>query len=379
MRMTVTCGALLSLAAQLALAQPAPSPEGELSAPTDEDRAAGYCDFVRGVGGAEAALEMAPEVFAAFGVVNAGEATAGAGTTPLGEPTPRVTAGLNYDFVGLYRGNAIRKQAEADCRRQRAISVLESAIRQGNGLGEEAALEARARVLEEALPRAEALLSAVRNELKQGQVTLEEMNAVQVRLDTLRQLATSTQIARERLAARPRLKAGERLEGMLSELRAADDQFEEYSGALRRSRAWRLSLRGGYDQLIEANQKVPLFGQLTLSYNLGHLWQGSANARAREGRRRATLNEVSGVPQRIHELVTELRAVQRTEEGRLREVSTLVADLEGQLQSVEALQTREIRRFRGYLVLELARLRAEQAYLRAHVESLQAFLGARTQ
>ena len=57
----------------------------------------------------------------------------------------------------------------------------------------------------------------------------------------------------------------------------------------------------------------------------------------------------------------------------------MTGDLEAQLQSMEALQTREIRRFRGYVMLELTRLRAEQAYLRAHVESLQTFLGARAQ
>ncbi|WP_043711164.1 hypothetical protein [Corallococcus macrosporus] len=376
MRMTVTCGALLSLAARLALAQPAPPPAGELTSPSSEDRAAGYCDFVRGVGGAEAALELAPELFGAFGVVNAGEASGGAGTTPLGEPTPRITAGLMYDVVGIYRGRALRQRAEADCRRQRALTVLESAIRQGNGLGEEAALEARARVLEEALPQAEALLTSLRNDMKQGQVTLEELNAVQVRLDGLRQLATSTKLARERLAARPRLQSGARLESVLNELRAADDQLEEHNGALRRARAWRLNLRGGYDRLIDVDQDLPLFGQVTLAYNLGHLWQGSANARAREGRRRATLDDVSGVPQRINELVAGLRATQRTEEGRLQEVSTLVSDLEAQLQSMDALQTREIRRFRGYVMMELARLRAEQAYLRAHVESLQSFLGA---
>lgn len=376
MRMTVTCGALLSLAARLALAQPAPPPEGELTSPSSDDRAAGYCDFVRGVGSAEAALELAPEVFGAFGVVNAGEASGGAGTTPLGEPTPRVTAGLMYDFVGLYRGRAIHKRAEADCRRQRAMAVLESAIRQGSGLGEQAALEARARVLEEALPQAEALLTSLRNDMKQGQVTLEELNAVQVRLDGLRQLATTTQVARARLAARPAVQQGQRLESVLNELRAADDQLESYNGALRRSRAWRINVRGGYDRLIDVDQDLPLFGQLTLSYNLGHLWQGAANARAREGRRRATLDDVAGVPQRVNELLTELRAVHRTEEGRLSEVSTLVSDLETQLQSMDTLQTREIRRFRGYLMMELTRLRAEQAYLRAHVESLQSFLGA---
>jgi hypothetical protein len=377
MRKILTCGALLSLAAPAALAQQAPPAEAA-TPPQVEDRAAGYCDFVRGVGDAEAALELAPELFAGFGAVNAGEAGGDAGASPLGEPKLRVTAGVAYDFVGLYRGRAIRQRAEAECRRQRVLSTLETATSQGNMLGEEAALEARARVLQDALPRAEALVTALRNDLREGRTTLEELNAVQVRLDNLRALATSTLLARERLAARPRFPAGQRLDTMMEELRAADDEMESYAGGLRRARAWRLSLRGGYDELIDVDQGTPLFGQLTLGYNLGHLWQGSANARAREGRRRAMREDVAGVPQRINELVAELRALQRTEEGRLREVSTLVTDLEGQLREVEALQTREIRRFRDYLLLELTRLRAEQAYLRAHVESLGTFLGAGT-
>ncbi|WP_164019512.1 hypothetical protein [Pyxidicoccus trucidator] len=377
MRMMLTCGALLSLAARTALAQQAP-PAGPAAPPQVEDRAGGYCDFVRGVGDAEAALELAPELFAGFGLVNTGEAEGGAGATALGKPKWRLTAGVGYDFVGLYRGGALRKRAEAECRRQRALTTLEAAIHQGSGLGEDSALEARARVLQDALPRAEELVTSLRNDLREGRTTLEELNAVQVRLDNLRALATHTALTRERLAARPRVPEGQRLDTLLEELQAADDEVEAASGGLRSAKAWQLSLRGGYDELIDVEQEVPLFGQITVSYNLGHLWQGTANARAREGRRRATLEDVSGVPQRVGELMAELRSVQRTEEGRLREVSTLVTDLEGQLREVEALQTREVRRFRDYLLLELTRLRAEQAYLHAHVQALGTFLGAGT-
>jgi hypothetical protein len=375
MRMMLTGGALLALAARTALAQSEPPAEAA-PRPRLEDRADGYCEFVRGVADADAALELAPEVYASIGVVNAGEASGGVGTTGLGEPKPRVTAGLSYDFVGLYRGSALRKRAEAECRRQRAVAMLEAALHQGSGLGEEAALAARARVLDEALPRAEELVTALRNDLREGRSTLEELNAVQVRLDSLRALATTTALGRERLAGRPRVAEGQRMETLLEELRTADDTVESYSGGLRRAEAWELSLRGGYDKVFDVDQGTPVSGQLMLSYDLGDLWQGSANARAREGRRRATLQDVSGVPQRVAELMAELRALQRTEEGRLREVSTLVTDLEGQLREVESLQTREIRRFRDYLLLELTRLRAEQAYLRAHVESLATFVGA---
>lgn len=378
MRMMLTGGVLLALAAHTALAQSASPEEAAPTAPAprQEDRAGGYCDFVQGVGDAEAALELAPELYTSFGVVNAGEASGGPGSSALGKPKARLTAGVSYDFVGLYRGNAIRKRAQADCRRQRAMAQLEAAVHQGSALGEAAALEARASVLRESLPRAEALVTALRDDLREGRTTLEELNAVQVRLDSLRELATSTALARERLAGRPQVSQGQRLEGLLEEMRAADDELESYAGGLRRAEAWELSLRGGYDEVFDVEQSVPFSGQILLTYNLGHLWQGKANARAREGRRRATLEDVNGVSQRVGELVAELRTLHRTEEGRLREVSTLVADLEGQLREVEALQTREIRRFRDYLMLELTRLRAEQAYLRAHVDSLATFVGA---
>ncbi|MFY2564475.1 hypothetical protein ACN469_43200 [Corallococcus terminator] len=372
MRKTLTCGVLLLLAARspaaLAQSPAAPSPPDVRV----EDRAAGYCDWVGGLGDAEAALELAPEVFGSFGAVNTGEAEGG---LPLGKPKLRVTAGLSYDFVGLYRSSKIHRRAAADCRRHQALSMLLTAVRQGSGLGEDSALEARARVLQDALPRAEALVTALRDDLRDGRATLEELNAMQVRLDNLRSLSTDTTLARERLAARPAFPPGQRLESLLAELRAADDAMEVAAGSLRRAKAWELSIRGGYDEVFDLDQDVPLFGQVMLTYDLGHLWQGKANARARDGRRRSTLHEVEGVHQQVSELLVELRSRHRMEESRLREVSSLVTDLEGQLREVEALQTREIRRFRDYLLLELARLRAEQAYLTAHVEALTAFLG----
>lgn len=372
MRKTLTCGVLVLLAARTPAAHAEQPTEPATPDASVEQRAAGYCDWVQGLGDAEAALELAPEVFGSFGVVNTGEAEGG---VPLGKPKLRVTAGLSYDFVGLYRGHKIHRRAAAECRRHQALSSLQAAVRQGMGLGEDSALEARARVLQDALPRAEELVNALRTDLRDGRATLEELNAMQVRLDNLRSLSTDTALARERLASRPEFPRGQRLEPLLEELRAADDAVEVATGSLRRAKAWELSVRGGYDEVFDVEQEVPLFGQVMLTYDLGHLWQGKANARARDGRRRSTANDVDGVHQKISELLVELRSRHRTEEARLREVSALVSDLEGQLREVEALQTREIRRFRDYLLLELARLRAEQAYLTAHVEALTSFLG----
>jgi hypothetical protein len=126
---------------------------------------------------------------------------------------------------------------------------------------------------------------------------------------------------------------------------------------------------------VNVRQDVPLFGMLTLSYNLGNLWQPAANTRARDGRRRALEEDVEGVSQEVSRLLGELRAAHRSEETRLREVSVLVSDLEGQLRDIQTMETAKVRRYRDYVLLELARLRAEQAWLKTHVAELGRFLG----
>jgi hypothetical protein len=362
MRWAVAWGVLAGLGAGAARAQE----------PAGEEREPGYCAFVRGVGDAESAVLLAPDVFANVGVVNAGEASGGG--VPLGGPTPRLTAGLEYDLVGLYRGLGIRRRAEAECERYRALSALRAAVKRGPDVGAEAALAARAQVLEAMLPEAEQLLKSLAEDVKEGRATVEELNALRLRMDGLRALAHETAKERERLATLPR-PAERPLSTYLGEMRAADDRVEEESAGLRRASAWTVRLRGGYDELINVRQDVPLFGMLTVSYNLGSLWQPSANARAREGRRRWLEEDVEGVSQEVARLLRELRAAHGTEETRLREVSVLVSDLEGQLKELQTMETAKVRRYRDYLVLELARLRAEQAWLKAHVTELGRFLG----
>lgn len=371
MRTSFATGALLSLGLWANMAAAA----GEVgTVRTQADPARGYCERVRGTSRAEAALELAPEVFASIGAVNAGDAQGGSDETPLGSPKLRVTAGLGYDFVGIYRGRTLHSRAEAECRRYQALAALQSAVEQGARLGEAAALDARAQALATSLPRAEALVAAVRGDLVGGGATLEELNALQVRLDHLRSLARDTTRAREQLALQPGPPAGQSLGALLTAFEAADDQVEALTGGLRKARAWRLSARGGYDEVFNVDQKTPLFGQLTLGYNLGNLWQGKANAQAREGRRQEARDAVDGAPRQVRQLLGELRITERTEQQRLGEVSTLVSDLQGQLREVEQLETHQVRRFRDYLHLELARLQAEQAYLGAHLETLRSLL-----
>lgn len=356
----VACGLVVGLGSAASAQEPSPP---------------GYCDMVRGVAAAEAALLKAPEAFASAGVVNPGEA-AGAGTgVPLGRPRARLTAGLNYDVVGLLRGVTLQQRAEAECERYRVLQALQAAVKQGTSIGAEVALQARAQVLEQELAGAERLLSAARGEVEAGRSTLEELNVVQLRVDGLRALAHQTRQELERLRALPHLEERP-LPALLAGLRSADARVEALSAELRSTLAWRVRLQAGYDELIGVPQSLPLFGLVTVSYNLGNPWQPAANAQAAEGRRRALEEDVQGLVQEVTRLVGELRAAWHAEQARLREVGVLVADLEHQLRELESLETLKVRHYRDYLRLELARLRAERAWLQAHVQELGRFLEA---
>jgi hypothetical protein len=339
-------------------------------------QAAGACKFLRGVADAEADVLLGPELFGRFGGVNLVEATTN-GTT-VGSEKQRLMLGVNYSLGHLYRGLNVRKRGDAECRRETARAGLEAALYAGTDYAKGPALAAREEVLKAAVPEGEKLLEDLREEVRKQSATVEELEAARLRLDSLRALLTQTALDRERLppvAAQP--SAQPALGQLLQEFRAADDEVEQIAARLRSATAWDLNVRGAYDKVYDTTQTTspPLFGMVEVTYNLGGLFQSSANARAREGRREREAEDLSAVDRRAAELLRQLKAMRSAEQTRLREVSVLTADLQQQLEQVRKLQTARVRRFGELLWFELARLRAEEAFLKVHVKDLAAVLG----
>jgi predicted nucleic acid-binding Zn-ribbon protein len=333
----------------------------------------GYCRWVRGEADSRQALLVAPELFARGGLVNAGEAGGGLGT-PLGGNTPRLTVGLTYSASRLAQGLALRQRADAECERYQAQAVLQEAAASGRDVGARPGLAARGAFLRRVLPDAQARVEAARAEVQAGRATLEELNALQLKLDALRAQARQTEADLARLQERP-LPEGGALPELLQRFSRAQLESERLASRVRQSQAWDVALTAGYDRVFGQDQRVPVLALLTLSYNLGGLWQGAAEARAQEGRAQAATEDVEGVDRRTAQLLADLRATREAERARLEEVGVLLKDLEAQLATLERLQTGEVRRYRDSLWFELARLGAEQAYLEAHVEALGRFMG----
>jgi len=339
-------------------------------------QAAGACKFVRGVADAEADVLIGPELFGRFGGVNLVEAATDGNT--VGSEKQRLMLGVNYSLGHLYRGITVRKRGDAECRRETARAGLEAALYAGTDYAKGPALAAREEVLKAAIPEGEKTLDELRDEVRKQSATVEELEATRLRLDSLRALLTQTALERERLPPAAAQPSGQPALGqLLQELRAADDELEQIAARLRSSTAWDLSLRGAYDHVFDARQTTspPLFGMVMVTYNLGGLFQPAANARAREGRRERDAEDLSGVDRRAAELVRQLKAMRSAEEMRIRDVAVLTTDLAQQLEQVRKLPTARVRRFGELLWFELARLRAEQAFLRVHVKDLAAVLG----
>lgn len=345
---------------------------GEAPVAGTETKAAepGYCRYIESAASSEAALLYAPELFGTAGAFQIGEGDAG---RAFGEPRARITVGLEASLKDIFQGVAVRRRAAAECRRWRAMNALQGALEAGAGLGAEAALAARARVLEAALPLLDDRLGELRNEVKLANATIEELDAAQLRADTLQDLHARTMIDLAR--ARDHAAPTGSLADLLGEYRAADDEIERLEGRLRKTDAWDLRIRGGYDEIVGVDQKLPVFGALTLSYDLGNLWQHGADARARAARREWVREEAGGVDSRIDGLLGELQATYGLERVRLEQLSTVKRDLEAQLVSVDAIQSSHVSRFRDYLLFELTKVRAEHAYLVEHVAALATFLG----
>jgi DNA repair exonuclease SbcCD ATPase subunit len=333
-----------------------------------------YCSYVQGVAGSESALLLAPDIVAEAGVYRAG----GLGDTPEGSTgilsrKLRVTAGFQYGIARLREGVALRDRARAECARYAIVSTLYRFV----GANEEAvskrALVAKVAVLEKALPRALEMLSEAREAMERSRTTMEEVNALEVRAEAIREAIEDT---RRRAAS-----IGERtrpVESTLAELlqrhSSAEQEVERSEAALRHVKAWDLSVVGGYEQISGFEEKIPLFGRATLTMSIGALFQSASDARAIAARSIWRRNQADGIDDRVDQTLRRLRAALGAAKARLETTASLQADLEERMKKLREMKNDRVRRFRDEIWFQLVQADADHAFLRVQMEELSALL-----
>lgn len=329
-----------------------------------------YCEWTRAAASSESAPLLAPSLFVSGGVVNGMEGSLGASGT---SPTTRITAGASYSVSGLVKGIMIRKRASRECERYRIASRLQAFVqtyREGESAG---ALAAKLAVLNDGLSRAESIVERSKVLLRDGRATVDQVTDEQIRLDTLRVDIGHTKRDLDVIATRAVPNPGE-LSGDLRNFAQSEAAIEDDEAAIRRSSAWDLSLRGGYDRFVGVRDDTPLFGVATLTVNVGMLGQFGADARAVKSRAAWADKHIDGPSDRAHVAIHKLRAVSREAHERLTGHAALVDDLTERFRIVEGLNRDSTRAAANVLWFDLLTARADHEYLRALIVEVDAIL-----
>ena len=317
----------------------------------------GYCDYVQGVAAADSAISLSPEVFAQYGRI----AQAPSAAFPIDPPSLRFIGGLRYRITGIYEGLALRARADADCRRHQAFQHVRVAPLSR-------ALEARAKVLDEALPQAEKLLAQATADLEARRSNAQEATATRVRVEELRRAAMETRQSLRDLPAPTEGGAA----GALAAFQRADEDVERNDARLRRARAVDLSVRAGIDRYLDDNtaDTAPYFVVVSLGVNLGLLFQGSGNSRAAAGRKR--LSQAGQDPISAEATTALLEATAR----RAQDTAAVEAELARQIEMLNRIGGEDSKRYRQTVWFDLVKARAEHAYHEAYLAALKQVVGS---
>lgn len=330
-----------------------------------------FCAYTRAAANQEALRLMMPEAFASFGWLHQPIAVFG---DVLGDRIrPRLLVGASYSLGGLYRGALTRDLAAAECARYATVSQLTELLQtDGRGLAWRA-FRARLQVLENALPRADEMLADARGRQRDGATTTTDVAVLAIRVDGLRAFAEETRRDAEALA--PPSGAMRPTRALLEEHDADERRAAAAAARLRSADAWDLELRGAYDQVYGVDERIPWFGLITLRVSFGWPWQIAEGERAVRAHRGWAAVQRDGTVARVEQVLRVLEATRRAERRRLAENTVLLADLEERLGKVSKAAPDRADRFLDVIWFEAVKAAAENAYLKTHLEDLDALLG----
>ncbi|HEX4456991.1 MAG TPA: hypothetical protein VIA18_03430, partial [Polyangia bacterium] len=318
-----------------------------------------YCDFVKNVGDATAATQLAPQLIGLFGYVEQSPSQ----VNPSQTSNLRLIAGLNYRLTGIYEGYATKERADADCRRHRALDGV-----RGETLAR--AFAAKAKVLDGELKQADTIMRQAAADEGAHRATAQEATALRLRVDELRELDAETH---QQLSSLPS-SADHQLGSALAAYQQADADMEDADGKLRRAQLVDLSVRAGVDEFLDSTANpTPFFAVVQVGVSFGALWQGGANERAAAARKRLVAEGRD--PLGIDLTLQQIQATIEIETKRAADTDALVGELEHQLAALDKVGGDDSKRYRESIWFDFAKAKADQAYYAAHLASLREVLG----
>jgi hypothetical protein len=349
-------------------------PEDNSSPYLNPPAAADYCKYVSSVAASQAGLLESPILFGSLGSTSAEILpTTLSATTSVANRT-RFFGGASYSLGNVQRGRALKHAARADCEQYEVTAGLEAFLQENWEAVTSDALDARAQVLREALVHAKEIISRSERLVETRVSTSQEYHGMQLRNDELLQILEQTDSDMGK-AAKSEALAMFPLNEMLKKQQDLLTRQEIEQGKFREAGTWDISGSAGFQRILNADQSSPYFGSVTVSVNLGRLWQAAAERRATDGFHRWIQEDPTGPSMRTYMLLDHFHAIQTAEMKRLRETEILLQDLEERLESVRGVGSERVQSYEDYIWFDYVKTKAEHAYLVAHLKDLSAVAG----
>jgi len=331
-----------------------------------ENDASSYCTWVRNAASSQSAPLLAPALFVSGGVVGGPDAGDGASSLP---PTGRVTAGASYSVSGLFRGMAIGDRADADCALYRSEAVIRSFVQAYRDGDSKSALSAALGVYQAAEPKAQEMFERVTAAASAGRATAVEITDAAMRLDELRSRSAKAKRQLDALGKKT-VPSPKDLAAALAQQPGLEAEVETHLARVRKTSAWDLSVRGGYDRFFGVRDHVPLFVTATLTINTGLLFQFGADSRAVDARKTWAQNQIEGPRDRAAQVATKLAAIKAEARARVDQTSVLTNDLEQRHKTLEGIGTDNARLAASTVWFALVHAKAERAFYAALLADL---------
>lgn len=278
-------------------------------------------------------------------------------------------AGVSVGLVDIYKGFGVLDVARADCRRQESVLPLEQIVAQRADIGRLPALERKLAFLRDRSASVEEIVRLAEERFAAQSSTLSEVE--DIRLHAL--------AFKRRIADTEREIAIVKSRGVPTPVRSLAETLRDYEGRsieldekiahVRKLQPWRVDVSGG----VAATPSAEVYGVAEISYNLGGLFQGSAERRAIEARASELKNARYELRQQLETITRELRA--SAAETR-RQAQLIEVELSRMARDLASLADTEAPNKHGVvaaITLAMIDLEAEHTFLTALADNQAAF------
>ena len=173
-------------------------------------------------------------------------------------------------------------------------------------------------------------------------------------------------------AASPELT--DSVETLLAARRAADGAVQRDQQQIDNSGLWDVTLRGGYDRVEGLTERLPVYGALMVSLNVGVLALADAPARAAAAHAAWVQQEAGGLEERVRHTQERLRAMLTAHSQRATDLTQQVARLDVQQRAAGNAPGGAARALVDVLWFDRINAEADLAYAVAHTQELRNLL-----